>query len=95
MLTEDMSAFFRVDGFAKAATWDGIPAAVIVDMPTEDLFDGGDMKVIAQQLEVTLPTDSWPGIARGAQVIIEGTTYVVREVRKLDDGAIKRMRLSK
>lgn len=94
MIGDDLGAFFQVTDFAKAATWNGNQAAVIVDMPTEDLFDG-DMKTIAQQIEVTLPTATWPTIARGAQVVIDGITYTVREVRKLDDGAVKRMRLSK
>lgn len=89
---EDLTQFFDAAEFAQAATWGALSANVILDTPTEDQLGG---KALGMIFEVTLPTASWPNIARGASVTIAGVSYTVREVRLLDDGALKKLALQK
>ena len=89
---EDLTKFFDVAGFAQAATWGALSANVILDTPTEDQLGG---KALGVAFDVTLPASSWPNIARGASVTIAAVSYTVREVRLLDDGALKKLALQK
>lgn len=90
--TEDLSVFFDAAGFGLAATWGAYSATVLLDAPTEDVLGG---RVSSDEYQATLPYASLPGIARGAAITIAGVAYTVREVDRLDDGAIKRLRLTK
>ena len=89
---EDMSVFFNAAGFAQAATWGALSANVILDAPTEDILGGRSQ---SNEYLMTLPAASFPGIARGATVQIGLTAYTVREVKLLDDGALKALSVSK
>jgi hypothetical protein len=89
---EDMSAFFDTGGFAHDARWSELSAKVILDMPTEDILGGRGQ---SNEYMMTLPAKDFPGIMRGATVQIGLTAYTVREVRLLDDGAIKMLSVTK
>lgn len=95
---EDMGAFFSVGDFAVAATFtptDGGPtvsASVILDAPTEDVL-GGD--ALSDEYAITYPATELAGIRAGASGVIAGVSYKVRDVRLLDDGKLKRAKLSK
>ena len=90
MFAEDMTVFFdAAAGFALPATWGALSASVIFDSPAEDVLSG---QVVGTDFSVVLPASFWPGIARDASVTITGKgTFVVREVRPLTDGALKRL----
>ena len=89
---ENLSVFFDAAGFGLTATWGAFTATVILDAPTEDILGG---RVSSDEYQVILPFASFPNIARGASITVAGVAYTVREVDRLDDGAIKRMRLTK
>lgn len=91
---EDLSVFFDSAVFATVASWTPLGGAtqtanVIYDAPAEDVLSG---QVVGTDYSITLPTNVWPGIARDAVVSVTGKgTFVVREVRPLTDGALKRL----
>jgi hypothetical protein len=89
---EVISTFFNADEFASQATWGAFTANVILDTPTEDVLGGRAQSI---EYEAKLPSAQFPGIKRGDTVVIASTTYAVREVKLLDDGAIKSLSLSK
>jgi hypothetical protein len=89
---EDLGAFFNVPDFATLAFWRGAPARVLLDSPTEDVLGG---EVLTDAYQVTMRATDWPGIVRGAEVVVGPATYVVREVRATFDGAVKTLKLRK
>jgi hypothetical protein len=91
MFVEDLSVFFNAAEFAVAATWGSLSANVLFDSPSEDLL-GGRAQGVAY--EVLLSAADFPEIARGEEVSISGAAYVVREVRREGDGALKRLMLA-
>lgn len=90
--TEDMTVFFNAAEFAVVATWGALSANVLFDAPTEDVLSS---QVISTDYSITLPHDVFPGIGRDAVVTVEGDGYTVRAVRQLNDGALKRLILTK
>lgn len=89
---EDLSVFFQTAEFALAATWGALTANVILDMPTEDVLGGQSN---SNEYMAMLRSSDFPDIARGASIAINSVNYKVREVRLLDDGAVKALLLSK
>ena len=95
--TENLAEYFDTDDFAVAAvlTLSGggtETANVILDVPTEDLFAG---RVLFDDYEITFRATDLPGIAGGLAIAVDGANYTVREVRKIDDGKLKRAKLAK
>lgn len=89
---EDKSAFLSVAEFASAASWNGVSANGLLDMPTEDVLGG---RATSNEYEFTMRADEWVGISRGAQITIGDTTYRLREdPRLIDDGAFKKLMLT-
>lgn len=88
--TENLALFFdAASGFADLATWNGSTVSAIYSAPAEDVLSG---EATGTDYSLTMPATAWPGIARGATVTVTGKgTFTVREVRPLDDGAIKRV----
>lgn len=93
MFTEDLSAFFDLDGFAVQAAWGSLSEPVIFSAPGEDLL-GGDAS--GTDYTALLAANAWPGIKHGDTVTVTGRgTFAVRGApMPLDDGAIKRLHLS-
>lgn len=48
-----------------------------------------------QKLQVELPADALPGLKAGVDVTVDGTSYRVRDFRRIGDGLIVRILLSK
>jgi hypothetical protein len=92
MFAENLSVFFDTGGFAVAASWGAYSANVILDAPSDDLLGG---KAIGTAFDATLVASGLPGIARGDALTIDSVGYVVREVRLINDGKIKRLSLQK
>ena len=89
---EDMTVFFNTAEFAVVATWNASTANVLFDAPSDDVLDG---QVISTDYSITLPLDTFPGIGRDAAITVDGANYEVRAVRHLNDGALKRLVLTK
>lgn len=87
---ESLDVFFA--DFGDDATWNGLTQKVLLDAPTEEILGG---RVLSAEYVITLPTGAFPGIARGANVVIGSATFAVREVRIVGDGAIKELLASK
>jgi uncharacterized membrane protein len=60
--------------------------------PDESLLDG---LAVAPDVVISFPATSFPGLAVGERVVIDATTYTVREVRAVGDGSEKRAKLSR
>lgn len=91
MFAEDLTVFFATAEFASAATWGSLTANVILSSPTEDVLGGRAMGIA---YEAVLASTSFPAIARNDEIAVGGVTYVVREVRREGDGALKRLVLA-
>lgn len=89
---EDLAPFFSAAEFASAVVWGAQTANGIIDQASDDIMGG---RAIGQDIELTLPAASLPNIARGASITVDGTAWLVREVRLLDDGALKRLMLGR
>lgn len=90
MFTEDLGLFFA--DFGVDATWGSLSTKVIIDAATEDLLGG---RVLSTDYVLTLPAAEFPGIAKDAQITVGAVTYRVREVRLIDDGAVKELSATK
>lgn len=88
---EDLSVFFSASEFASQARWGALTANVLLDSPTEDVLGG---RALSEEYEATMPSTALPGVSRGELLTIAGGTYKVREVRLLDDGLLKRLKLT-
>jgi hypothetical protein len=96
--TERLQDFFAVEDFAIVALW--TPSAggaqqsanVIYDSPDQGIW--GDT-VMTTEYAITMRAADFPGLKGGETIIAAGATFKVRELRLLDDGALKRATLSK
>lgn len=95
-MDEDLAGFFA--DFGVSATWapagGGSPAtaSVMLDMPDQDVLAG---KQLSTEYAAMFASASFAGIKHGDTLTINGTTYAVRTVVKLDDGALSTAHLSK
>ncbi len=89
---EDLSVFFNSADFGSAATWNAQSATVILDTPTEDILGG---RAQSNEYTATLRASDFAAIKRGDVITIATTNYQVREIKLLDDGAIKQLLLTK
>lgn len=92
---EDLSIFF--DDFAVVATWTPTgqsqrAAYVLFDSPDETVL--GDA-VMTTEYAIEMRASDFTGLKYGETVTVSGVIYTVREVRLLDDGALKRATLSR
>lgn len=77
--------------FADAATVGAVSGRVIFDRETRDAL--GDL-ALSEEPAALMPATTFPSLASGDTIVITGRgTYTVREVRLLDDGALKRATL--
>lgn len=80
-MNEDLDAF--MDDFAVDATFGATTGKVILDMPDE-IIGGGE--VISTDYKMTFKTGLFAGLAFNSAVTVDGASYTVRSVRKIDDG---------
>lgn len=75
MFTEDLAAFFDVDGFATVATYDtDTTVSVIYSAPGADAFNIG-----ATTPEAMIVASSIDADPRGKALVINGSTFTIRE----------------
>jgi hypothetical protein len=90
MFEENLDVFlgdFGVEVSAGPITGRGV-----LDMPTEVLADG---MVLSTDYTLTCKTSEFGNLLYDSTVLVEGVVYVVRSVRKIDDGRLCEVALTK
>lgn len=91
-LADDLATMFAVDEFGTSASWTpeagGTPtvATVIFDAPGSLILDD----VMSAEPSVLYRVADWPTVRERDTVVLGATTYKVRQVMPLSDGAIAR-----
>lgn len=98
MFAEQLADFFATEDFAVPATW--TPSTGGAQQCAKVLFDSPDDTVLGNavmstEYEITMRAIDFLGLKTGETIAVAGTNYKVREVRLLDDGALKQASLSK
>lgn len=89
-LIEDLGVF--LNDFGVSCTAGAVTALGILDMPTQVL--AGEM-VLSTDYTLTARTADFGGLVYGDAITVGGVAYQVREVRKLDDGMMCELGLSR
>lgn len=89
-LSEDLTIF--LNDFGVSCTAGAVTALGILDMPTQ--FVSGDM-VLSTDYTLTARFADFGGLVYGDPITVNGLNYQVREVRRLDDGAMCEIALTK
>lgn len=87
-LTESLDAF--LEDFGVTVTSGALSGLGLLDMPDQII---GSIAV-SSDLGVVLKASVFGNLDHGASITVNGTTYTVREVLKMDDGAFVRVTLS-
>ena len=95
MFATDAAVFLLDDGVATSWTPStGGPAVtglMLFDRPDQDIGEAA-----SREYEVTFVTTSWPGLARGETLVIDGASYALRFTpRQVDDGVFSSARVTK
>lgn len=89
-LTEDLNLFLQ--DFGVSCTAGSVTAMGILDMPSQII--SGDM-VLSTDYALTARAADFGGLLYGDGITVDGVNYQVREVRKLDDGAMVEIALQR
>jgi hypothetical protein len=87
---EDLGLFLA--DFGLPVTAGAVTGLGILDMPTQVISDG---MVLSTDYTLTAKTADFGGLLYGDGITVDGINYQVREVRKLDDGKMCEISLSK
>ena len=90
MFIEDLTPLFA--DFGVTATYGVLTAQVLLDMPDQQIF--GDMQM-STEYAITYKTSDLTGLKRTDSITVAAIAYTVREVTRLDDGALMHATLSK
>lgn len=89
MFTEDLAVFFA--DFGDDATFGLVSGRVIYDRDTQLVLTG---QVLDDEESALMASATFPALANGDALAITGRgSFTVREVRAIDDGALKRVTL--
>ena len=88
--TEDINTFFG--DFSENVFYDNETYKGILEQPDEIIADG---VVLTTDYELTVKTDDLGTIAFDAQIEVSNVKYKVRNVRKIDDGTLCKISLTK
>jgi hypothetical protein len=89
-ISEDLTVF--LNDFGVSCTAGAISALGILDMPSQVI--SGDM-VLTTDYSLTARAADFGGLLFGDGITVDGVNYQVREVRKLDDGALVEIALQR
>jgi hypothetical protein len=93
-IVEDLSVFFADLGVACQAG--AVSFTGLLDMPTDSLaMSGVPVLNNAYVLTARASDAAAAALAQGSALTVAGTGYVVREVLKVDDGALCHITLTK
>jgi len=81
MITEDLDVFLA--DFGVSVTAGAVSGVGILDMPGESIM--GDM-VISSNYQVVCRADEFGNLGYGDQIVADGLTYLVQEMRLISDG---------
>ena len=87
---EDLNTFF-VD-FAENVLYDGSTYKGILEQPDELIADG---IVMTTDYELTVKTSNLGDLDFETEIVIDQIKYKVRNVRKIDDGTLSKISLTK
>lgn len=90
MFTEDLTPLFA--DFGVTATYGALTAQVLLDMPDQQIF--GDMQM-STEYAITYKAGDLTGLKRTDSITVNAIAYTVREVTRVDDGALMHATLSK
>lgn len=86
---------FETDVFLKdfglPVVWGSRSGLGILDAPSEIIAGG---MVLTTDYQLTIKTSDFPGLLRGETLTVNGTAYMVREARQIDDGVFSNVFLS-
>ena len=88
--TEDLDAFF-VD-FTDEVIWDNAEYKGILEEPDQILADG---VVLSTEYQLTVKTTDFASVVFDKDLVINSEAYTVRNMRKIDDGSLSIISLSK
>ena len=88
--TEDINAFFG--DFSENVFYDNETYKGILEQPDEIIADG---VVLTTDYELTVKTADLGTIAFDTQIEVSNVKYKVRNVRKIDDGTLCKISLTK
>ena len=89
-LTEDLDIFF--EDFQDAVVYSSSTFKGILEQPDEIVADG---VVMTTDYQLIAKTTDLGAVAFGGSLTVNGTGYTVRSVRKIDDGALCILSLTK
>ena len=92
MIAEDLGIFFADFGVSVTLP-SGLDILGLLDQPDDVLGAGG--MVLSSEYNLTLKTDDASGIMDGDILVIDGDSYEIRQIRKVQDGALSSVLLSK
>jgi hypothetical protein len=90
MFNEDLGVF--LNDFGVSCTSGATTALGILDQPGQILADG---MVISTDYQLTARTADFGGLLYGDAITVDGVIYQVRETRKVDDGVMVEISLTK
>ena len=88
--TEDLDTFF-VD-FSNNVEYKGVSYKGILEQPDELVADG---IVMTTDYELTVKTSNFGNLDFDTEIFIDQIKYKVRNVRKIDDGTLSKISLTK
>ena len=88
--TEDLDTFF-VD-FSNNVEYKGVIYKGILEQPDELVADG---IVMTTDYELTIQTSDLGSLDFETELDVDNTTYKVRNIRKIDDGTLSKISLTK
>ena len=88
--TEDLDTFF-VD-FSNNVEYKGVSYKGILEQPDELVADG---IVMTTDYELTVKTSNLGNLDFETEIVIDQIKYKVRNVRKIDDGTLSKISLTK
>jgi hypothetical protein len=89
-VNEDLDEFLA--DFGVSVTFGASTAKGILDMPTEIIAGG---MVLNTDYQLTFKTSALAGLGYQSAITVDGGSYIVREVRALDDGKMSVAFMSK
>jgi|TARA_A200000159_G_scaffold23757_1_gene20811 hypothetical protein len=88
--TEDLDVFFG--DFSESIFYDNATYKGILEQPDEVIADG---VVLTTDYELTVKNSDLGSLAFDTQIEVSNVKYKVRSVRKIDDGTLCKISLSK
>lgn len=90
-------AAFKSAGMTVVASWS--PSNGSATQSADVLFDMPDSQILDMTINtgylISYPSTLFPGLEHGENIKVNGEDYFVREVTRIDDGAITQATLSK